>query len=226
MSGTSHAAPLVAGCTAALREAVKAKGTAAPGGALIKALLVNGAIDLAGSQYLYKDVNGTDQHLVMPRAPNGIQGHGRVDLERSLRCVYPLVKDHGGFWEVKHVQVLSDTNKAWTQTLAIPKDERVLRVTLAYTDPPGNITNDEIYLSVETVDAHITTLEVVHPDVPTNPAYEDQNLLPVYVKENNLQKVTLNVDDAAVHAIIKVAPVTLAVDTLATFSVVYFFASE
>ena len=53
MTGTSHSAPLVTGFAAVLREAVKAKGTAAPSGALIKSLIVNGAIDLAGSQCLY-----------------------------------------------------------------------------------------------------------------------------------------------------------------------------
>lgn len=226
MSGTSHAAPLVAGCAAALREAVKSKGTTSPSGALIKALLVNGAVDLAGSQYAYTDVHGTKQHLIMPRAPNGIQGHGRVDLDRSLRCVWPLVRDQGGFWEEKHVQVVSPTHAAWARPLAIPKDKRVLRVTLAYTDPPGNITNDEIYLSVETVDAKKGTLSIVQPDVPTNPAYEDTNALPVYAQVNNLQKVTLNIDNkAAVALVIHVTPVTLAVNTLAAFSVVYFFDS-
>ena len=136
---------------------------------------------------LYQDTQGHEQHLVMPQAPNGIQGHGRVDLERSLRCVYPLVKDHGGFWEEKHVQA---TPKAWERPLAILKDKHVLRVTLAYTDPPGNITNDEIYLSVETLNVHKDTIKNFTPDVPTNPAYEDVNHLPVCGLINNLQKVT------------------------------------
>jgi serine protease AprX len=45
-TGTSMATPLVAGCVAVVREALIVGGTAKPSAALVKALLINGAIDL------------------------------------------------------------------------------------------------------------------------------------------------------------------------------------
>lgn len=45
-SGTSMATPLVAGCAAVIREALIAAGTERPSAALVKGLLINGAIDI------------------------------------------------------------------------------------------------------------------------------------------------------------------------------------
>ena len=46
--GTSMATPLVAGCVAVLREILRENGTPRPSAALIKALLINGAVELPG----------------------------------------------------------------------------------------------------------------------------------------------------------------------------------
>ena len=47
-SGTSMATPLVAGCCAVLRETLIRNGSTTPSAALIKALLINGAVELNG----------------------------------------------------------------------------------------------------------------------------------------------------------------------------------
>lgn len=74
MSGTSMATPLVAGCLAVLRETLEKNGVQSPPAALLKALLINGAVDMQG-QYQKKDVGPS---------PNSINGWGRVNLANSV----------------------------------------------------------------------------------------------------------------------------------------------
>src|SRR5205814_2055611 len=64
--GTSMATPLVAGCAAVLRETLVKNGTPKPSAALVKALLINGAVDIAG-QYTPPEIGAT---------PNNISGFG------------------------------------------------------------------------------------------------------------------------------------------------------
>lgn len=72
--GTSMATPLVAGCCAVLRESLVKNGVPAPSAALIKALLINGAVELAG-QYNPSEAGPS---------PNFASGWGRVDVANSL----------------------------------------------------------------------------------------------------------------------------------------------
>lgn len=99
MSGTSQATPLVAGCAAVLRQALQSRRfepIAYPSGTLIKALLANGARDLGGKTCKAPAVSGgTPTEFKMPPSPNTAQGFGEVDLERSLKSVYPAAKGEG-----------------------------------------------------------------------------------------------------------------------------------
>jgi serine protease AprX len=72
--GTSMATPLVAGCCAVLRETLVKNGTTNPSAALIKALLINGAVELEG-QYSPSEAG---------KSPNFASGWGRVDVANSV----------------------------------------------------------------------------------------------------------------------------------------------
>jgi serine protease AprX len=86
-SGTSMATPLVAGCAAVLRETLVKNGVATPSAALIKALLINGAVELTG-QYTPSEAGVS---------PNNNSGWGRVDLAGSV--ILPGPNPDGGFGE-------------------------------------------------------------------------------------------------------------------------------
>jgi serine protease AprX len=70
--GTSMASPRVAGCAAVLREALSLRGVNTPSAALLKALLINGAMDILGSS--------------VPD-PHRLQGFGRVNMGSTMRSV-------------------------------------------------------------------------------------------------------------------------------------------
>src|SRR5260370_40457992 len=72
-------APLVAGGAALLREGLQERfGITNPSSALVKAVLLNGADDLAPGQY------GVGVAREIPPRPNPVEGWGRVDVGRSL----------------------------------------------------------------------------------------------------------------------------------------------
>ena len=66
---------------------------ASSSGALVKALLLAGASPLKGNVELENDVHGG---LPLDDVPSSRQGHGRIDLSRSL----PL-KDEGPGWRLQ-----------------------------------------------------------------------------------------------------------------------------
>jgi serine protease AprX len=73
--GTSMATPLVAGCAANVRAFLRtAHGILKPSGALLKALIINGARDIGG-QYVPSEAGAI---------PNNNQGFGRMDLQAII----------------------------------------------------------------------------------------------------------------------------------------------
>ncbi|RKL18945.1 hypothetical protein BFJ70_g14159 [Fusarium oxysporum] len=138
-SGTSMSTPLVAGCVALLREALQKSGKKLPSAALIKALLVNGAVNYSESLGLGV---GYDYE----------QGFGRVDVDCSLAMIAQSSFVEGGStletttFDVPALRQVPEAERRWTSPeISIPSGRNRLVVTLAYPDPAsifGELQND------------------------------------------------------------------------------------
>lgn len=132
-SGTSMATPLVAGGVAVLRETLRRNGTPTPTAALVKALLINGAVELPG-QYTPSEAGAS---------PNNDSGFGRVDLAGSVVVAGP--EAGSGFVESGPLQ----QGEEETIELELPEGAS-LKATLVWTDPPGFALQNDLDLIVHT----------------------------------------------------------------------------
>lgn len=208
MSGTSQAAPLVSGCAAVLRQALKTKPSNPienPSGALIKSLLVNGARDLAGRSFQAPSVlDGVPTTFVMPPSPNTAQGFGEVNLESSLKSLYPAISGEGSAADhppMKQGQVM-------TVDVPVPAGKKNLRVTMAYNDKAGVPIADILNLTLvcqkngTTAWTNLTKPDpIVYLPWQRNPASKGQPPNPdprepiysIAFTHNNVQRITCSV---------------------------------
>ncbi|MGC8839531.1 MAG: S8 family serine peptidase, partial [Anaerolineae bacterium] len=129
--GTSMAAPLAAGAALLVREwLTEVQGLPQPSAALVKALLLNGARDLAPGQY-------DEAHREVPGRPDPVQGWGRVDLAASLLPEAPRVV----WFHDRKVGLATGQEVRYVSTAARPlvvtDGPDPLRVTLVWNDPPA-----------------------------------------------------------------------------------------
>jgi hypothetical protein len=120
-SGTSHSTPVVSGACALVRQYFINNGQAAPSPAMTKAFLMNSARYLTGT--------GANDNLWSPN-----QGMGEVNLGVAFDGVTRFLRD----------QVPGDKFTATGQRLAfagqVTDATKPFRVTIAWTDAPGNTT--------------------------------------------------------------------------------------
>lgn len=113
-SGTSMASPQVAGMSALLAQWWRGNNAGAtPSPAMVKALLVNGAVDMATAD-----------------VPNNNEGWGRVQLPRSLAD--GLQAEY-----VDQTELMTNVAAVYERTFGVPSSSAPIRVTLAWTDAPG-----------------------------------------------------------------------------------------
>ncbi|PGG97676.1 hypothetical protein AJ80_09659 [Polytolypa hystricis UAMH7299] len=137
LAGTSMATPLVAGCVAVVRESLIANDTPNPSAALVKALLINGAVELTG-QYVPSEAGPS---------PNSSSGFGLVNLANSL--IFPEHHTDGGFHEGG--PLCQGEGRDNSITVTIPdggNNASTLKVTLVWTDYPGEFLQNDLDLIV------------------------------------------------------------------------------
>ena len=173
LAGTSMATPAVTGCVATLRGAFRAQQKTTPTGALLKALLVHGAVDLAGTPFtvISRTSSGSQssKQYQMTPAPNPFQGYGLVDINNSLAAVIGPITGQRGFVDGALASGLQQKVYAMT----IPNYAKCFTVTLAYTDLAGAALQNQITLSVKLANG-----ATLRPLVPTDPLGRDINWQP------------------------------------------------
>jgi serine protease AprX len=152
-SGTSMATPLTAGCCAVLRETLVSHGVATPSAALIKALLINGAVELVG-QYTPSEAGPS---------PNYNSGWGRVCLACSV--IIPGPHPNAGSGEGGPLT----QGQSSSFPITVP-DDPTLKVTLVWSDPAGAGLQNDLDLIVR----HSNGQER-HGNMGTSPGFDRKN---------------------------------------------------
>lgn len=140
-AGTSMATPLVAGCAAIVREFLRKKrGFDSPSAALVKAALINGARPIAGP-YSGLDRGG--------KIPNNSQGFGRVDVSAALGLDGGEVTfiDESVDRALSAFAVDREPTVRWLERMTVEAGKS-LKVTLVWTDPPGEALENDLDLIV------------------------------------------------------------------------------
>jgi serine protease AprX len=138
--GTSMATPLVAGCAAVVRQFLQLNGIATPSAALVKGMLINGAAVLTG-QYIPPEVGAP---------PDISQGFGRVDLAATVGPYSPTTTV-----SYKDEATALDTGATEHTAAQINNAGRTLKVTLAWTDMPGEALQNDLDLIVTSSDGRV-----------------------------------------------------------------------
>ncbi|MBW3600215.1 MAG: S8 family serine peptidase, partial [Planctomycetes bacterium] len=162
LGGTSMATPLAAGCAALVREhLIKQRQISSPSAALVKALLINGARDIAG-QYVPSEAGGI---------PNNAEGFGLIDMAATIgpqmQASVAILKDEA---------TLLETGDEESATVAVAATAATLKATLVWTDPPGAALQNDLDLIVRAANG-----EERHGNMPANATAFDRT--------NNVEQV-------------------------------------
>lgn len=148
LSGTSMATPLVAGCAAIVREYFLKQHQHQPSAALVKAMLINGAKDIVG-QYVPSEAG---------EIPNYSEGYGRVDLAAT---VGPRPERERVTFQDENTAL--ETGETEITELEITDTDTQVKVTLVWTDFPGEALQNDLDLILRTADG-----QERHGNMPAN----------------------------------------------------------
>lgn len=137
LAGTSMATPLVAGCAAVVREYFQTEQKHQPTAALVKAMLINGAKDIVG-QYVPSETG---------EIPNFSEGFGRVDLAAT---VGPRGDNERVIF--KDEATALETGEEEKTEVEVSESDSLVKVTLVWTDFPGEALQNDLDLIVRTPD--------------------------------------------------------------------------
>jgi subtilisin family serine protease len=196
LGGTSMATPLVAGCCAVLRETLVKNGTLNPSAALVKALLINGAVELVG-QYIPSEAG---------KSPNDASGWGRVDVANSIVIPSDVVQDNGilttadGTAGFRDEATPLDTFDEFVFAIPINGSGHTLKITLVWTDPAGAELQNDLDLIVvapgDEIERHGNQLAQEFPYKTKEKRDEEERATPSggherepYDRKNNVEQV-------------------------------------
>jgi subtilisin-like proprotein convertase family protein len=126
-NGTSAATPAAAGAAALIYQHALQNWGAAPSPAMVKAMLVSTARDLAGG--IDCDVSDGSGPELAP-IPNGSQGFGLVDTGRAFDGTPAIRLDQSVIFE--------SSGESWMEVVTPADPTKDVRVALAWTDAPGS----------------------------------------------------------------------------------------
>jgi hypothetical protein len=129
-AGTSFAAPAAAGAAAVVRKWYRNNKGADPSPAMTKAMLINGARDIAGAVVRDQSFNtvATIQHIFF----DAYQGWGMLSFER-------LLGTWANYYFYDQATSFSTSGTVWTSpTLTVRDLTKPVEVTLTWTDPAGS----------------------------------------------------------------------------------------
>ena len=140
MGGTSMATPLVSGCAALVRQYFVQQGHHQPSAALLKSTLINGTRRLMGA----------DSMAPRNGEPNYHQGHGRVDMLRTLpNPSNPNFRlEFVDNWQNAADQFVT-TGQRRRYQFSVPSGVTSLNITLAYTDLPARALQNNLNMFLQ-----------------------------------------------------------------------------
>jgi hypothetical protein len=197
-AGTSFSAPAVAGAAGVVRRWFRNVKGVDPSPAMTKAILINGARDVAGA--VYRKLSGTSP--VIGHVPDVYQGWGMLNLTRLLGAG----EDYYFFDE--GVELSGDgANYTWQKTLYVRDGSKDSRITLVWSEPAnGNGKNwplNDVDLTADQgagcpcwYGNQLSTSTGYSLPVPPNPASPDRG-------KNNVEQIIIPAYTFATGAILR-----------------------
>ena len=191
-SGTSMAAPAVAGLLAQMQEFFQ-QGSHRPSAAGYKALLLNSALPTSSS------------YVLDPRNPVNYAGWGEPNLPRALssqltRDGQPLYLIESDDVAGQPVGLATGESRSYTLSLGTNVISAPLRLTLVWTDPPGNPAGAaKLVNDLDLVVSNVVTGEVIYGN-DFDPGLghslrQKTNDVTRFDRVNNVERIVLEADE-------------------------------